>query len=233
MPVQAPIPIQPDEEAFTSDDKKFLITKLHQASSGITRPILSLRKPTQTQYNSIGSLYPGSRFTGEQKSGRSTYSVSVEIQHVDLRESFLCGYLNIKGLTEDWPELCTFFEAEIIGPRYAFLTRKWDADEAVDRQHWMKFPAFAPCNRFFNEDRFVYDFEKQDVVFMRWKEHFLVPDHRIKSISGASFAGFYYIAYQKSTGVITGFYFHTKSEWFQQVQLAHIPDMFFPSFEFR
>jgi Vacuolar import and degradation protein len=28
---------------------------------------------------------------------------------------------------------------------------------------------------------------------MRWKERFLVPDHRLKTINGASYAGFYYI----------------------------------------
>ena len=28
---------------------------------------------------------------------------------------------------------------------------------------------------------------------MRWKEQFLVPDHRVRSINGASYAGFYYI----------------------------------------
>lgn len=26
-------------------------------------------------------------------------------------------------------------------------------------------------------------------VFMRWKERFLVPDHRVRDINGASFAG--------------------------------------------
>lgn len=30
-------------------------------------------------------------------------------------------------------------------------------------------------------------------AFMRWKERFLVPDHRVTSINGASYAGFYYI----------------------------------------
>ena len=34
--------------------------------------------------------------------------------------------------------------------------------------------------------------------FMRWKEHFLVPDHRIVSIPGASFAGFYYCVYERA-----------------------------------
>lgn len=42
-------------------------------------------------------LRPGSKFSGMQKSERSRYDVEVEIKHVDLRESFLCGYLRIQG----------------------------------------------------------------------------------------------------------------------------------------
>ncbi|RUP45006.1 LOW QUALITY PROTEIN: vacuolar import and degradation protein-domain-containing protein, partial [Jimgerdemannia flammicorona] len=203
-----------------------------------------------------GWLYSGSRFKGEQKSERSSYEVSVDIQvrhvllkfselcfaakcriglcvggslyafdeytqltnfnlrlHVDLNESFLCGYLHIKGLTSDYPELTTFFEAEIIGPKYSFLTRKWEADESIDKSHWMKFDeAFEQYKKDFNKDGFVYDFHNKDFLFMRWKEHFLVPDHRVNNIDGASFAGFYYICYQRSTGTITGFYFHSHSE---------------------
>ncbi|GAW01201.1 vesicle-mediated transport protein [Lentinula edodes] len=30
-------------------------------------------------------------------------------------------------------------------------------------------------------------------IFMRWKERFLIPDHRVQDICGASFAGFYYV----------------------------------------
>ncbi|KAJ3300778.1 GID complex subunit 4, VID24 [Borealophlyctis nickersoniae] len=201
------------------------------------------------------SLYSGSKFRGEQKSGRNSYEVKVEIQSVDLRESFLCGYLHIKGLTDvsltmlgyidngvkahincafqDWPDLCTFFEADIIGPKHSFLTRKWEADEDIDRQHWTRFEAFKDYGEVFNKEDFVYDFEKSDYIFMRWKEHFLVPDHRIKHITGASFAGFYYIAYQKSTGTITGLYFHQNSEWFQYLSLKHEPETSFPAFEFR
>lgn len=33
--------------------------------------------------------------------------------------------------------LTTFFDGEIISKRYPFLTRKWDADEEVDRKHWV------------------------------------------------------------------------------------------------
>jgi hypothetical protein len=33
------------------------------------------------------------------------------------------------------------------------------------------------------------DDRDRGAVFMRWKEKFLVPDHRVQDISGASFAG--------------------------------------------
>lgn len=50
---------------------------------------------------------------------------------------------------------------------------------------------------------------------MRWKEHFLVPDHRVRTIDGASFAGFYYICYQRSTNEIKGYYFfRNHSDWY-------------------
>ena len=52
-------------------------------------------------------------------------------KHVDFENSYLCGYLKIKGLTEEYPQLTTFFDGEIISPKYPFLTRKWDADEEV------------------------------------------------------------------------------------------------------
>jgi hypothetical protein len=47
---------------------------------------------------------------------------------------------------------------------------------------------------------------------MRWKEYFLVPDHRVRTISGASFEGFYYICFNQVEGTVTGIYFHAKSE---------------------
>lgn len=58
-------------------------------------------------------------------------------QHVDEENSYLCGYLQINGLTEEYPKLTTFFDGEIISQKYPFLTRKWDADEEVDRKHWV------------------------------------------------------------------------------------------------
>lgn len=39
----------------------------------------------------------------------------------------------IKGLTDEYPTLTTFFDGEIISEKYPFLTRKWEADEEIDR----------------------------------------------------------------------------------------------------
>lgn len=60
------------------------------------------------------------------------------LQHVDIENCYLCGYLKIQGLTEEYPALTTFFDGEIISKQHPFLTRKWDADEDIDRKHWVK-----------------------------------------------------------------------------------------------
>lgn len=65
------------------------------------------------------------------------YFIVFFFQYVDLENSYLCGYLKIKGLTEEYPTLTTFFDGEIISKKHPFLTRKWEADEDVDRKHWV------------------------------------------------------------------------------------------------
>lgn len=192
--------------------------------------------PINTQQPGVATslLYSGSKFRGHQKSKGNSYDVEVVLQHVDTGNSYLCGYLKIKGLTEEYPTLTTFFEGEIISKKHPFLTRKWDADEDVDRKHWGKFLAFYQYAKSFNSDDFDYEELKNgDYVFMRWKEQFLVPDHTIKDISGASFAGFYYICFQKSAASIEGYYYHRSSEWYQSLNLTHVPEHSAPIYEFR
>ncbi|XP_008286146.1 glucose-induced degradation protein 4 homolog isoform X2 [Stegastes partitus] len=143
-------------------------------------------------------LYSGSQFRGYQKSKGNSYDVEVVLQHVTVEDSYLCGYLKIKGLTEG------------------------------------KFQAFYKYAKNFNSDDFDYEaLENSDYIFMRWKEQFLVPDHTIKDISGASFAGFYYICFQKSTATIEGYYYHRSSEWYQSLSLNHLREHSMPIYEFR
>ena len=92
-------------------------------------------------------------------------------------------------MTEDWPELTTYFDAEIIGSRYGFLTRQWGASEQEDWVHWGRFPAFRHVKNELEKPHMTMKDADRGAVFMRWKEKFLVPDHRVQDISGASFAG--------------------------------------------
>ena len=62
-------------------------------------------------------LHAGSKFRGTQQSDRQVYKVEVDIKHVDMAESFLCGYLRIEGenhpqqSTRSYPNLCYNLQA--------------------------------------------------------------------------------------------------------------------------
>ncbi|MCJ1287146.1 hypothetical protein MMC26_006494 [Xylographa opegraphella] len=194
-------------------------------------------------------LRAGSKFQGSQQSDRQIYKVEVDIKHVDMNESFLCGYLRIedylKGLTQDHPTLTTYFEGEIIGPKYTFQTKhdSWGATDKTDMQHWARFPAWRPLAKQAKRPDFHYkNCAQRENIFMRWKEYFLVPDHRVREIMGASFEGFYYICFNQVAGKVSGIYFHAKSEKlvpipngdssglftsvnrYQRLELSHVDD---------
>lgn len=90
----------------------------------------------------------------------------------------------------------------------------WGANDKTDISHWSKFPAFRPYSKQARKGSSVVikDVAQSEHIFMRWKEHFLVPDHRVRTISGASFEGFYYICFNQVQGEVNGIYFHSKSE---------------------
>ncbi|KAL4067878.1 vacuolar import and degradation protein-domain-containing protein [Scleroderma yunnanense] len=183
--IRTTLPIDPHRLSPTSEKSPHAQELLPDPSIDITR----LRVRPQGYH----CLYPGATFKGTQKSGRNSYGVTVTIVDVDLSSSFLCGYLCIRGLTEDWPELTTYFDAEIIGSRYGFLTQKWGASEHEDLLHWQRFPSFRHVRSEVKPPHLTIPDRDRGAVFMRWKERFLVPDHKVHDINGASFAGFYYV----------------------------------------
>ncbi|CAL1704735.1 unnamed protein product [Somion occarium] len=173
--VSSPLPSSP-----------FASTSKHRArQSSPPDPLLDI---TRLRVRSQGHhcLYPGATFQGTQKSGRNSYDVNVTIVDVDFSSSHLCGYLRIRGLTDDWPELTTYFDAEIIGSRYGFLTRNWGASEQEDMVHWGRFPAFRHIRPELKKPHLTMSDADRGAVFMRWKEKFLVPDHRVQDINGVS-----------------------------------------------
>ncbi|KAA8916447.1 hypothetical protein TRICI_001310 [Trichomonascus ciferrii] len=172
-------------------------------------------------------LRPGSTFIGSQQSGRSTHEVNVEIKAVDMESAFICGYLRIEGLTEDHPTLITYFEGEMISPKYSFFTKReeWGASAKTDIAHWSRFAPWRTISNQAKDPNYVHhNFDQQEHIYMRWKECFLVPDYTVRDIHGASYAGFYYICFDQLNGSISGFYFHQKSDKFQQLELSHVPD---------
>ena len=62
---------------------------------------------------------------------------------------------------------------------------------------------------------------------------FLVPDHKVDSINGASYEGFYYICADLENSILDGFYYHHSSTMFQRLDLHYEKVIRFPSFEFR
>ncbi|CUA75028.1 Glucose-induced degradation protein 4 homolog [Rhizoctonia solani] len=144
-------------------------------------------------------LYPGAQFMGIQKSGRNSYNVSVTIVNVDFPGSTLCGYLTIENLTDDHPQLTTYFDAEIIGPKYGFLTQSYGASEMDDMTHWGRFDSFRAIKSEMRRPGLTIrqkTLSERGFVFMRWKERFLVPEHQVRGIRGASYDGFYYVCVQ-------------------------------------
>ncbi|KAK5937935.1 hypothetical protein PMZ80_010064 [Knufia obscura] len=190
-------------------------------SSNISPWDMSDKRPSSRSPSAL--FQPYAKYTGNQQSDRQTYNVEVTILTVDMEQSSMSGYLAIHGLTPEHPLLQTFFTGEIVGgpnQRYSFKTMdpSWGANDKVDLQHWLRFPSWRHMSSQAKRDM-SFDYPQnhepwwtQDHVFMRWKEHFLVPDHRQSNIAGASFEGFYYICMNMAEGKISGVYFHSKSE---------------------
>eukprot|EP00834_Sanchytrium_tribonematis_P005443 NODE_329_length_9526_cov_0.701708.p2 type:complete len:307 gc:universal NODE_329_length_9526_cov_0.701708:5545-4625(-) len=181
-------------------------------------------------------IHSGAKFVGVQQSGKTSYNVEITINDVQLDKSYVSGYIMIEGITKAVDKLTTFFDGEMIGKHHSFLTRKWQTNEEIDKMHWVKFPSFRTFkyDAVMNHEDFEFDVrQNQDFVYFRFKEHFLVPDHHIQQIPGASFAGFYYICIQLSTQRIQGYYYHSSSQWFQKLDLRYQPAYISHEFEFR
>lgn len=164
-------------------------------------------------------LRANARYTGEQQSGKSRYTIKVNFKTVDLINSVVTGFLQISGLTEHHPEITTCFNGEIINnplnkfnwecptkrlqqdvriKNYSFVTenKQWGSFLKNDLEHWKKLTNSSHLNETQLKQRLASiqnGVADNQFVYMRWKEEFLLPDSRVKQINGASFEGFYYI----------------------------------------
>ncbi|GEQ72738.1 hypothetical protein JCM33374_g6426 [Metschnikowia sp. JCM 33374] len=206
-------------------------------------------------------LRPNAKFLGTQQSGCSSYDIKVEIKTVDLVSSVVTGFFQISGLTDEHPLITTCFKGEIINnplhrmqwgeapvepKRYSFVTEEnnWSSFPKNDLEHWKK---LTGCPSIYSEEdmreklRLIQSGQQDSsYIYMRWKEEFLLPDSRVKSLTGASFEGFYYVVLnigggpnqpneERLTsdippGTMSGLYFYTQSEKFQSLSLRYVDD---------
>lgn len=223
------------------------------------------RSRPQTPKNHERTHWLGARkrFVGYQLSGYKKFQVMITIQSVSLpndNESNCCsphltGFLSIKGLTVQNPEITTFFESITVTDSLGFLSKdipidyaSYKASDQTDLEHWLNFPSFKElCMQ--NDPKYpsknilqsiidgTYshtDYLNQRFLYMRWNEKFLVPDADLESIDGASYDGYYYIVHDQLLGNILGFYYHEHAERFQQLELQPLqePSIGDCSFEF-
>lgn len=149
-----------------------------------------------------GALHAGSIWRGSQRSGRTTYELTIKIDALDLPNSTLVGTMTIYGLTPALDRLCTHFEGEIVGHKFGWETGKWGANSTDDWNHW---------NRLKGGSTHLEEGKgEQKRIFMRWKEQFVIPQstqiyhnqsadlefaqNGPDNVHGASYAGFYYIS---------------------------------------
>ncbi|SCW01270.1 LAFE_0D08878g1_1 [Lachancea fermentati] len=197
-------------------------------------------------------LRPRMRYTGYQISGYKKYQVMVTLQTADLPHGectvaspHVTGFLTIRGLTNQHPEITTFFEGFAVMDTVGFLSSAMPAElgalkghDQIDLEHWLNFPCFKELcmhtgdgadgnnvlHSIINGTYTHRDYLSNRFIYMRWKEKFLVPDAEIDSVEGASYDGYYYIVHDQATGNILGFYYHKDAEKFQQLELVPVYD---------
>ena len=137
-----PLPSKPPLKALHVDFPTVNNPSIHPIVCSPIDSKLSLLDPIPSfSANSVSSstydsLYPGALFEGIQRNKTKEHRVSVRIVDLNLPQSTLSGFLTIHDLTEQHPEITTFFDGQIIGDTYGFVTNDWGASENVDLKHW-------------------------------------------------------------------------------------------------
>ncbi|CAI4055504.1 glucose-induced degradation complex subunit VID24 SKDI_02G2130 [Saccharomyces kudriavzevii IFO 1802] len=138
-----------------STRKKYMVED--QSPYWPENPAIAAPSPNPT--TCINYLRPRMQFTGYQISGYKRYQVTVNLKTVHLPTGrctslspHLSGFLSIRGLTNQHPEISTYFEAYAVNHKeLGFLSSSWKdepvlneykATDQTDLEHWINFPSF-------------------------------------------------------------------------------------------
>ncbi|KAL4448146.1 hypothetical protein ABPG75_005365 [Micractinium tetrahymenae] len=140
------------------------------------------------------------------------------LQHYDPSSGYIAGTMEAANVPDALEPVCTFFEGEIIdNVNHTFYTADWDACADTDFLHWSKFPPFRELHaEVVKHGGRCPSLAAHSHVFMRWKEQFFLTGSECR----LTIAGFYYLACNRKTGEVLGWYFDPSSSPDQKLNLA-------------
>ncbi|KAJ7535771.1 hypothetical protein O6H91_12G045300 [Diphasiastrum complanatum] len=152
--------------------------------------------PPPCTFLNVGQAYTGTQNVSSSQKDEA-WKVNVRLQGCDIQHGYLCGSMEALNVPSAETPVVTFWEGEIVDNKnYTFFTGQWDATTETDVKHWSKFPSFLPLKR--------------------WKEKFFV---NVGTDCGLTIAGFYYVCFTRSNGIVNGYYYDPNSSPFQKLEL--------------
>ncbi|KAJ7535772.1 hypothetical protein O6H91_12G045300 [Diphasiastrum complanatum] len=174
--------------------------------------------PPPCTFLNVGQAYTGTQNVSSSQKDEA-WKVNVRLQGCDIQHGYLCGSMEALNVPSAETPVVTFWEGEIVDNKnYTFFTGQWDATTETDVKHWSKFPSFLPLKEEVQKDggRSL-DLANYPYIFMqRWKEKFFV---NVGTDCGLTIAGFYYVCFTRSNGIVNGYYYDPNSSPFQKLEL--------------
>eukprot|EP01025_Chloroclados_australasicus_P030864 TRINITY_DN3105_c0_g1_i3.p4 TRINITY_DN3105_c0_g1~~TRINITY_DN3105_c0_g1_i3.p4 ORF type:complete len:455 (-),score=81.67 TRINITY_DN3105_c0_g1_i3:2154-3518(-) len=165
-------------------------------------------------YLSMGMVFKGSQTVQNAAVGGlnqatleklNEWEVTVTIQACDMSTGYVCGMMQASNVAGASGSILTCWVGEIIdNVNHTFITDKWGALRSTDAQYWGLFDSFLTLPECIYRNGKSKELGTHPYIYMRWKEQFFV--HRNPS-NQLTISGFYYVALDRRTGSVQGWYF--------------------------
>eukprot|EP01025_Chloroclados_australasicus_P054506 TRINITY_DN6464_c0_g1_i1.p1 TRINITY_DN6464_c0_g1~~TRINITY_DN6464_c0_g1_i1.p1 ORF type:complete len:504 (+),score=31.88 TRINITY_DN6464_c0_g1_i1:182-1693(+) len=157
---------------------------------------------------SVGIVFSGHQMvrgsSWEDQEKQNRWGVTVTIQDCNMQKGYVCGIMTARDVPGASGPILTFWSGEIIDNiNHTFTTGKWGAKPTDDAHYWALFPSHSLIAENVRQGRCT-DLCSHSHIYMRWKEQFFVHDC---PNSRLTISGFYYVALNRQTGEIQGWYF--------------------------
>eukprot|EP01023_Acetabularia_acetabulum_P023959 TRINITY_DN23259_c0_g1_i3.p1 TRINITY_DN23259_c0_g1~~TRINITY_DN23259_c0_g1_i3.p1 ORF type:complete len:488 (+),score=98.85 TRINITY_DN23259_c0_g1_i3:127-1590(+) len=166
-------------------------------------------KVPSCSYLSMGMVFRGFQTVADSLHAAvniNEWEVTVTIQACNMETGYVCGMMqaNITSGSPAPGPVLTCWVGEIIdNENYNFITDKWCAERQDDNEYWARFPSYQKIQDTVRQGR-SNQLAQHSHIYMRWKEQFFVQENPNNQLS---ILGFYYVALDRRTGSVQGWYF--------------------------